>query len=201
MPKLSLSFYTRRDVSLIARQLLGKHLFTNLHDDGITGGLIVETEAYAGPEDRASHAYGNRRTRRTEVMFHAGGIAYVFLCYGMHSLLNVVTHVEGVPHAVLIRAIQPTHGIAAMLKRRGRKIPAYALTAGPACLTQALGIDVRHNGIPLTGSRIWIEDRGDAVTSAHIVASPRVGVAYAGPHARRPWRFRIRDNPWTSPSA
>ena len=201
MPKLKPSFYIRRDVTLIARQLLGKRLFTNLHDEGITGGIIVETEAYAGPEDRASHAYGNRRTRRTEMMFHQGGVAYVYLCYGMHSLLNVVTHGEGIPHAVLIRAVQPTHGIAAMLKRRGRKALDYTLTAGPACLTQALGIDMRHNGTALTGNRIWIEDRGDGVPSRHIVAGRRVGVAYAGPHAKRPWRFRVRDNPWTSPSA
>jgi len=201
MPKLTSSFYTRHDVTAIARQLLGKHLFTNLHGEGITGGVIVETEAYAGPEDRASHAYRGRRTRRTEVMFHSGGVAYVYLCYGMHALLNVVTHGEGVPHAVLIRAIQPTHGIAVMLRRRSRKTLDCALTAGPARLTRSLGIDTGHNGTPLTGNRIWIEDRGDAVPAADVVASPRVGVAYAGPHAKRPWRFRIRDNPWTSPSA
>lgn len=201
MAKLKKSFYTRPDVALIARELLGKHLYTHFAGNEITGGIIVETEAYAGPEDRASHAYGNRRTRRTEIMFHEGGVAYVYLCYGMHALLNVVTNTAGIPHAVLIRAIEPLRGIDTMLKRRHRSGLDFVLTSGPASLTRSLGIDISHNGTALTGGRIWIEDRDGATPSRRITASPRVGVSYAGPHAARPWRFRVRNSPWTSPAA
>lgn len=182
----------------ISRELLGKYLFTRLPGQPLTGGRIVETEAYAGPEDRASHAHGNRRTARTEVMFRGGGVVYVYFCYGMHDMLNVVTNAEGVPHAILIRAIEPTHGIETMLRRRGKARLDRSLTSGPARVTRALGIDRRHNGTALDGPPIWIEDRGETATDAEIVAGPRVGVAYAGPHAKRLWRFRVRNSQWTS---
>jgi len=185
-------------VCLVARQLLGKQLVTRFRGAIRTAGLIVETEAYAGPEDRASHAYGSRRTARTEVMFHDGGTAYVYLCYGMHALFNVVTSVVDVPHAILIRAVEPTIGIPSMLRRRGHVALTPSLTAGPGVLTQALGIDVSHSGCDLCAGPIRIEDVGVRIEDDRIQASPRVGVAYAGPHARRPWRFRIRDNRWTS---
>lgn len=201
MAKLKKSFYTRPDVTLIARELLGKLLYTHLAGNEITGGIIVETEAYAGPEDRASHAYGNRRTRRTEIMFHEGGVAYVFLCYGMHALLNVVTNAADIPHAVLIRALEPLRGVDTMIRRRHRSALDCRLTSGPASLTRALGIDVSHNGTALTGRRIWIEDRDGATPSRRITASPRVGIPYAGPDAARPWRFRIKNSPWTRPPA
>lgn len=182
----------------ISRQLLGKYLFTSTGRSGITGGMIVETEAYAGPEDRASHAHGNRRTRRTEVMFHKGGVAYVYLCYGMYPLFNIVTNSKDIPHAVLVRAIMPTHGIGTMLKRRGKKKLDRSVAGGPGALCKALGIDLRHNGEKLAGRNIWLEDRGSRMPSSKITASPRVGVSYAGPHAKRPWRFRVRNCPWTS---
>lgn len=197
---LPVEFYRSTDVCAISRQLLGKRVCTRLNHAPLTTGIIVETEAYAGPEDRASHAYANRRTRRTEIMFRAGGVAYVYLCYGMHSLFNVVTNVRGIPHAVLIRALEPTDGIPTMLRRRRHRKITPTLTAGPGTLAAALGIRPRHSGTHLTGKQIWIEDAGIDVPDDHILCSPRVGVAYAGPHAHRPWRFRIRHNSWTSPA-
>lgn len=198
-------FLLGSDVVEISRFLLGKSLFTRLPVIGhgertatgasLTGGLIVETEAYAGVTDRASHAYGDRRTKRTETMYRRGGVAYVYLCYGIHSLLNVVTNREGVPHAVLIRAIQPTHGIEIMLKRRGLNRIEPRLCNGPGSLTRALGIDVHHDGTDLQGPAIWIEDTPDySVADSDIVAAPRVGVAYAGPDAELPWRFVLSGN-------
>ncbi len=200
MPRLATSFYLGNDVVALSRALLGKLLCTRSGGSELTGGVIVETEAYAGPEDRASHAHGNRCTRRTAVMFQRGGVAYVFLCYGMHALFNVVTNVEGIPHAVLIRAIQPVRGVATMLRRRDRTHLDRAVAGGPGALSQALGITVADTGADLVrGRTIWIED-APAVAPADIIASPRVGVAYAGEHAGRPWRFRIRNSPWTSPA-
>ena len=198
MPTLPRSFYTGADVLAISRALLGKTLLTRI-GSGVTGGMIVETEAYAGREDRASHAHAGRRTPRTEVMYRIGGTAYVYLCYGIHALFNVVTNQEGEPHAVLIRAIEPTVGIPHMLRRRARERLDRTLTAGPGTLSRALGIDVRHTATDLTGhTTIWIEDRGVSPRPRDILASPRIGVDYAGPHAHRPWRFSIRDNPWVS---
>jgi DNA-3-methyladenine glycosylase len=198
MAKLSLAFYRRPDVVAVSRALLGKYLFTRIGGATITGGRIVETEAYAGPADRASHAYGNRRTARTETMFRGGGVAYVYLCYGLHAMLNVVTGGADVPHAILIRAIEPTHGVDRMRARRRRERVDRTLAGGPGMLTEALGITTRDDGVELTGSRIWIENRGEAVRADEMVAGPRVGVAYAGVDASLPWRFRVRDCSWTS---
>lgn len=209
MTKLADTFYLGSDVIRISRQLLGTHLFTRLplaaqgktsQERSLTGGIIVETEAYAGPVDRASHAYANRRTPRTEVMYEPGGIAYVYLCYGIHSLFNIITNVKGVPHAVLIRALQPTHGIESMLKRRRMRSPDRHLTAGPGVLSQALGITTEHNGTNLSGSCIWIESKRPQPRASDIISSSRIGVHYAGPDADKPWRFRVRNNTWTSPA-
>ncbi len=194
---LSLDFYRRADVVRISRDLLGQYLFTRIGGQGLTGGRIVETEAYAGVPDRASHAYGNRHTRRTAVMYEAGGVAYVYLCYGLHSLFNIITSVEGMPHAVLIRALEPTHGIPVMLKRRCKARLDRMLTAGPGALAQAMGILVRHSGQSLQGNEIWLEKGGD-VCPEQVVSTTRVGVDYAGTDAKRPWRFRVRDSAWTS---
>ncbi len=202
MRKLPRAFYLNPDVVGLSQQLLGKSIFTRLSAPEtsrpvLTGGIIVETEAYAGPEDRASHAYGGRRTQRTETMYRNGGTGYVYLCYGIHALFNVVTHAAGIPHAILIRAIQPTRGIPHMLRRRRMDAIAPRLTNGPGTLSQALGIQVSHDGCDLTATPIWICD--DATAPLHdsgIVATPRVGVDYAGEHAQRPWRFRMKDNPW-----
>ncbi|MCC7431497.1 DNA-3-methyladenine glycosylase [bacterium] len=197
MQKLDLSFYTRNDVVQVSKELLGKFLMTNF-DGKITGGMIVETEAYAGITDKASHSYGNRRTKRTETMFCEGGTAYVYLCYGMYNLFNVVTNVAEIPQAVLIRAIEPTENIETMLQRRKMAKLQRNLTAGPGTLTLALGIRTDHTGTRLFGEKIWIEDRKINFSEAEILASERVGVAYAGEDAKRPWRFRVKNSLWTS---
>lgn len=182
---LPLSFYLKDDVVSIAKNLLGKWLCTEI-DGFMTGGMIIETEAYRGPEDKASHAYRNRRTKRTEVMFQQGGIAYVYLCYGMHNLFNVVTNVEGVPHAVLIRALKPSCGLETMEKRRGTS---KNLTTGPGAVCQALGIDRTFNGRSLSSSSIWIEDRGVEIDQKNITSTARIGIGYAQEDALLPWRF------------
>ena len=197
MKGLPLSFYQQDDVVKLSKELLGKFLFTNFNDQ-LTAGMIVETEAYHGAEDRASHAYGMRRTKRTEIIFREGGYGYVYLCYGIHSLLNIVTNQINIPHAILIRAIEPTVGLEIMLERRNKAKIDYTLTAGPGALTQALGISTIHTGISMGGPDLWIEDHGVIISPEEIVESPRVGVDYAGEDALLPWRFRIKNNPWTS---
>jgi DNA-3-methyladenine glycosylase len=198
--KLSRNFYTNQDVLAISKALLGKFLVTKLNANTITAGMIVETEAYRGSEDKASHAYGNKRTTRTETMYMSGGHAYVYLCYGMHHLFNIVTAIKDLPHAVLIRAIEPIDGIDLMLKRRKLATLSPKLTAGPGSLTKALGITTLHDTVDLCGEKIWIEDRNIQIKASNIVPGPRVGVAYAQEHAQLPWRFKIKDNPWVSPA-
>lgn len=190
MTPLPLSFYLQEDVVHIARALLGKALFTRI-DGCLTGGIITETEAYRGPEDKASHAYNNRCTPRTKTMFQTGGIAYVYTCYGIHQLLNVVTNVEGIPHAVLIRALYPTHGLNTMLKRRKKKAFNPMLCTGPGSLTQALAIGKEHNGAPFDEAPLWIEETSLTITPDLIQATPRIGIDYAAEHALLPWRFLL----------
>jgi DNA-3-methyladenine glycosylase len=187
--KLAREFYLRDDVLTVSRELLGKVLCTR-RGGTTTAAVISETEAYAGVDDRASHAYGGRRTRRTEPMFAEGGIAYVYLCYGIHHLFNVVTNREGTPHAILIRAGRPLTGTATMRKRRGKTVADKTLLAGPGSLARALGITTRDTGVSLAGSRIWIEDHGFDVAVDTVSVGPRVGVDYAGDDALRPYRFR-----------
>ncbi|MDX1476701.1 MAG: DNA-3-methyladenine glycosylase [Saprospiraceae bacterium] len=198
--RLPRTFYNSDDVVRIARSLLGHSLCTHL-DGHFTAGRIVETEAYRGPDDKASHAYGNRRTARTEPMFGTPGVAYVYLCYGIHHLFNVVTAGPGTPHAVLVRAVEPVAGTDIMLQRRGLTTPHPRLTAGPGTLSQALGIRTRHTGTDLTAedSPIWIA-AGDVIPDEQIISSPRVGVDYAAECAEWPWRFRIAGNRWCSPA-
>ena len=165
--KLGKDFYHQKDVVKLARQLLGKKLCTNI--GGVyTAGIITETEAYAGKNDKSSHAYGNKRTARNEVMYHEGGLAYVYLCYGLHHLFNVVTNVEGIPHAVLIRAIKPIDGIEHILVRRKQKALAKNTAAGPGTVSQALGISTKLNGTDLNADAIWIEDVGLFFTKKHL---------------------------------
>ena len=199
MPKLTADFYEREDVLAISRELLGKVLCTNF-DGKLTSGIIVETEAYAGITDKASHAYRGRRTNRTETMYTIGGSAYVYLCYGIHHLFNVVTNVEGVPHAVLIRAVHPLDGIDIMLSRRNLKNISNRLTAGPGTLSQAMGISVQISGQSLLDKQIWIENRenNNPLKDFKIISSPRVGVQYAGKDASNPWRFQVENSPWVS---
>jgi DNA-3-methyladenine glycosylase len=192
--KLKSSFYLRNDVVQISRELLGKVLCSNI-DGAVTKAIITETEAYAGIADKASHAYGGRRTRRTEPMFAAGGISYVYLCYGIHHLFNVVTGEAGTPHAVLVRGGRPFEGLKRMQRRRGKQATRETLLSGPGSLAKALGITTNATGESLLAGRIWIEDHGIAVGEELISQGPRVGVAYAEEDALRPYRFRARLSP------
>ena len=191
MSRLSKSFYQRGDVVRIARELLGKYLFTRF-DRKLTGGIITETEAYAGVTDRASHAYGGRRTARTEIMFMEGGHAYIYLCYGIHSLFNVVTNKKDIPHAILIRSIKPTHGIPVILKRRNMAKLEKNVASGPGTVAQSLGIHYSNTGVNLLGNKIWIEDRKYPVIQNQIITGKRVGVEYAGSDAALQYRFILK---------
>jgi DNA-3-methyladenine glycosylase len=192
--KLVTEFYLRNDVVAISRELLGKVLCTNIN--GVrTEAIITETEAYAGIADKASHAYGDRRTKRTEPMYGPGGTAYVYLCYGIHHLFNVVTNDEGVPHAVLVRAGKPVEGLDEILLRRNRTKVDKTLMGGPGTVSQALGIKTDMTGTSLRGRRIWIEDRGMTVLDKDISVGPRVGVDYAQEDAARPYRFALNALP------
>jgi DNA-3-methyladenine glycosylase len=194
--RLLREFYTRPNVLTVARELLGKLLVVPARNGRRVSGIIVEAEAYRGPQDRAAHSYGGRRTKRTEAMFGIGGTAYVFFVYGMYNQFNVVTNVPNAPHAVLIRALEPVEGIELMRKRRQRQ-PDHNLTNGPGKLCIALGIDRRLNNADLLGSRVWLEE-GRKVPRAQIMSGPRVGIDYAGEWVNKPWRFWIKDNRFVS---
>jgi DNA-3-methyladenine glycosylase len=197
MKKLGIDFYRRENVLQIAEELLGKLLVTN-KDGIITSGRIVECEAYAGVPDKASHAYGGRRTNRNEIMYAEGGFAYVYLCYGIHHLFNVVTHSKDIPHAILVRSLEPVKGIKDMLIRTGKKQLDNTLTKGPGNLSKALGIYTSDTGTPLTGKKIFLADDGFGYSKKEIFTSPRIGVDYAGEDALLPYRFYIKGNPFVS---
>lgn len=190
---LDIDFFLRPDVVRIARELIGKVLVTG-KGRTLTSGIITETEAYAGITDRASHAYAGRRTARNENMYAPGGIAYVYKCYGIHDLFNVVTNERDVPHAVLIRAVQPLHGEPLMRSRRGPKAFGMSygeLSGGPGKLTAALGIALQHNGADLLSGDVRLEDHGMELRASDILVGPRIGVDYAGDDALLPYRFRV----------
>lgn len=195
MTLITKDFYTRSNVIIIAKELLGKLLVTKF-EGKLTSGIITETEAYEGITDRASHAYSGRRSERTEIMYRIGGTAYIYLCYGVHSLFNIVTNVEGVPHAILIRGILPADGIPTMLERTNKKKILNDFSNGPGRLSKALGIHYSHTGFDLTikpGRKcdpgIWLEDNGLLVNINEIKVTPRIGVDYAGEDAFLPYRF------------
>ena len=197
MKKLAINFFRRENVLQVAEELLGKLLVTT--KGGITtSGRIVECEAYAGVPDKASHAYGGRRTNRNEVMYGEAGVAYVYLCYGIHHLFNVVTHLKDIPHAILIRSIEPVKGINDMLARTGKKKLDNTLTRGPGNLSKALGINIADSGTLLTGKKIFLADDGFVYSKKEIFTSPRIGVDYAGEDALLPYRFYIKGNPFVS---
>ena len=197
MKKLAMDFYRRDDVLAIAMELMGKLLVTKW-DNITTSGRIVEVEAYEGVIDRASHAYGGRRTARNEIMYGPGGVAYVYLCYGIHHLFNVVTHGQDKPHAILVRALEPVQGIVNMLKRTSKPVADFTLTRGPGNVSKALGIQTRHNGMKLDSRELYIADDGFSYEKKEILRSPRIGVDYAGPHALWPYRLYIKGNPYVS---
>ncbi len=190
--KIDRSFYERTDVVEVAKDLLGKYLVSKLNNE-ITIGMIVETEAYCGRNDKACHA-NNKRTPRTEVMYGSGGHTYVYLCYGIHHLFNVVTNIEGMADAVLVRALEPIDGIEAMQNRRGNKTD--NLTKGPGVLSQAMGIRSSMTGLDLLGDKIWLS-HGKKI-DFDIETDTRIGVEYAQEDALRPWRFYIKGNKYVS---
>lgn len=192
-------FYQRDDVVEIARDLLGTLLCTKDGEGRITKAMITEVEAYNGTSDKACHAYGGRRTERTEAMYKPGGTAYVYLCYGIHYLFNVVVSHSEDPKAVLVRSVEPVSGGGVMLIRRnpsGRIDK--SLTNGPGKLTEALGINISDNGLVLDSGRIWIEHHREEEMRSRIVSRPRIGVDYAGEDAALPYRFYIEGNPYVS---
>jgi DNA-3-methyladenine glycosylase len=194
--KLPREFYTRSDVLTVARELLGKLLVVPTAHGKRVSGIIVEAEAYRGPQDRAAHSYGGRRTKRTEPMYGIGGTAYVFFVYGMYYQFNVVTNAADTPHAVLIRALEPIEGIELMRKRRHGQ-PDHNLTNGPGKLCIALGVDRKLDGADLLGNKVWLEE-ATKIPRAQIASGPRIGIDYAQEWKDKPWRFWIKDNPYVS---
>ena len=199
MHKLPASFYEREDVILIAEELLGKIIVTTFEGKR-TSGRIVETEAYNGVIDKASHAYGGRRTARTSVMYKSGGIAYVYLCYGIHHLFNIVTNIGDVPHAVLVRGIEPLEGKELMVERMNKKAFDYTIGRGPGNVSKALGITTMHTGSSLDADELFIADDGVTFHKHEIVKSARIGVDYAGGDALLDYRFYVKGNRFVSKS-
>lgn len=195
--KLSRSFYERADVVSITKELIGKILATNFHNN-LTAGRIVEAEAYNGPFDKAAHSYNNRRTKRTEVMYAMGGVAYIYLCYGIHQMFNIVTNQKDIPNAILIRALEPLAGIDTMLERSGKSIHGYDLTRGPGNVAKALGLHTNQSGQSLESEEIFIADDGCIIHENDIVTTTRIGVNYAGNDALLPYRFVLKDNKYVS---
>ena len=194
--KLPREFYLRPNVLIVARDLLGKLLVVPGPNGERISGKIVEVEAYRGPEDRASHAYGGRRTKRTETMYRAGGVAYVYFVYGMYFQFNVVSGVEDTPHAILIRALEPVEGIETMRARRHAHKD-HNLTSGPGKLCIAMGIDREINGADLLGPQVWLEEY-EKVSPRRIARGPRIGIDYAEQWIDKPWRFWVKDNRYVS---
>lgn len=194
---LSSGYYQNSDVISLARDMIGKLIVTEI-DDITTSGIIVETEAYKAPEDKASHAYDNKMTSRTKTMFEAGGTSYIYLIYGFHHLFNIVTGPQGLAHAVLIRAVEPVEGIDIMIKRRKMLTANSELTNGPGKWTSAMGITTKYNGLKLfePESSIKIYDTGSVFLSEDIISSSRVGIPYAQDYIDKPWRFRLKGNGW-----
>ena len=197
MKKIPLAFYSRKDVVLIAKELLGKVLVTNF-DGAITSGRIVETEAYVALVDKASHSFGGKRTARNEHMYADAGTAYVYICYGMHQMMNIVTNEKNIPDAILIRAVEPIEGINIMLKRTGKKTLDKTLTRGPGNVGKALGIFKQHSGTHLFGDKIYLIDDHLNISDGQIGTSSRIGVESAGPDALRPYRFYLKGNKYVS---
>lgn len=197
MKKLPIQFYQQTDVILIAKELIGKIIVTKF-DGLITSGRIVETEAYIGITDRASHSFGGKRTARNEHMYAPAGIAYVYICYGMHHLFNIVSNAKDIPDAVLIRALEPIAGIDSMLKRTGKPKADNTLTKGPGNAAKALGISKKHSGMNLMKDDIYVADDGFKIAESSIGISRRIGIESSGDAALLPYRFYLKGNPFVS---
>jgi len=194
--KLPRSFYANSNVLIVAEQLLGKILCTNINKQ-ITKAIITEVEAYCGRTDEGCHAYPNKKTKRTEVMYGPGGYAYVYICYGIHTMLNIVTNTTGLANCILIRAVEPIEGKQYTQQRRKLKNYNYKIATGPGCVGQAMGINLTHYGADLCGNIIWIEDATN-LTKKEIGISQRIGMNFDGPDKYLPWRFFIKNNQWVS---
>jgi len=197
MKKLQLAFYRRDNVLAIAQELLGKLLVTTFQGKR-TSGRIVETEAYNGIVDKASHAFSGRRTKRTEIMYGAGGCAYVYICYGIHNLFNVVTSDHGTPHAVLIRGVEPVEGISWMMERMHKGKFNHSVGRGPGNVSKAMGISTAHTGLSLLKHEMFLADDGTMIPSSEMIASPRIGVDYAGKDAQLLYRYFVKGNEYVS---
>ncbi len=188
--KLPKNYYLNESVVDIAKDLIGKVLITRINNI-VTAGIITETEAYNGIYDKACHAYNGRITERNKVLYETGGVSYVYLCYGMHYLFNIVTNKKNIPEAVLIRAIKPIEGLTTIFKRISKQSLTNNIFSGPGKVTKALGIDKRLNTQALTGNQIWIEDKGIKINYQHLSVGPRIGIDYAQEDALLPYRFYI----------
>lgn len=194
LQKLPLSFYQQHDVVGLARELLGKRLCVRVtnHKEGVVSAIITETEAYGGAEDKGCHGYNNRRTTRTEPLFAAGGISYVYLCYGLHHLFNVVTGPADAPMAVLIRGVEvePGSESESIVRERRRGVPRKQWTDGPGKVSAALGLSTQaHNGLSLTGDAVWLETTPHKVLDSEVNITPRIGIDYAEEWVTAPRRF------------
>ena len=194
--KIQREFYLRDDTLQIAQELLGKNLVVPTANGERVAGMIVETEAYLGAIDKAAHSYQNRRTKRTETMFAEGGLAYIFFVYGMYFQFNVVVGKANVPHAILIRAVEPVENIEIMRTRRGI-MSDKNLTSGPGKLCIALAIDKTFNGVDLLGDKVWLEDF-KTFSDDEILSGKRIGIDYAEEFAEKSWRFWVKDNLFVS---
>lgn len=191
--KIGLDFYTRKDVVAIAKDLIGKIIVTKFK--GITtSGRIVETEAYVAHVDKASHSFGGRRTARNEHMYAKPGTAYVYICYGMHQMFNIVTNEKDIPDAILVRAVEPLTGIDTMLQRTGKQAMDFTLTRGPGNVGKAFGIFKKHSGLNLLGNEIYLADDGFQMKENEMGSSKRIGVEGAFPDSELPYRFYVRGN-------
>lgn len=197
MKKLPIQFYDRTNVVTIARELIGK-IFVTKFNGVTTSARIVETEAYIGLTDRASHSFGGKRTARNEHMYAAAGTAYVYICYGMHHLFNVVTNKKEIPDAVLIRAVEPVSGIDIMLARTGKIKSDNSLTKGPGNAAKAMGISKDNSGINLLRNEVYITDDGFLINNKLIGTSRRIGVESSGEAALLPYRFYVKGNRFVS---
>lgn len=194
MRSIPRDFY-ERDTLTVARDLLGKHL-VHASPEGTTIGRIVEVEAYMGPGDAAAHSYKGLRSSRTEVMYGAGGHAYVYLIYGMYNCFNIVTNTVERPEAVLIRALEPVEGLELMRKRRKTEL-LKNLCSGPGKLCTAMDITREHNGMDLTGDSLYLL-HSDSLSESEISATPRMNIGYAGEAKDYLWRYLIKENKFVS---
>lgn len=202
--KLPQHYYQQEDVVAIAKDLIGKKIVSKINGK-LTSGMITETEAYRGYDDKACHAHLGRFTERTKIMYETGGVAYVYLCYGIHHLFNIITNTKDHADAVLIRAVEPIEGVEVMLERRGKETLDKTLTSGPGNFSKAFALDKSHYGADMTGDKIWIEDNKELLTStqlginsSEITASKRVGIDYAEEDKNLPWRFYLNTSKFVS---